>query len=766
MPTLTLPSPPAPSLPDFVGPDDESIDDDDFAVLDFSGEAPEAKKILNTLRAHLGDVNDYHQRLEQAYNTRFCLWPGQSTDGRKRRAQLGREPFPWEGASDARVRLAEEVIRENVARCKAAWYRGQMQAAAHDSDKLESSALATELLTWVMKTQMMPDVRDAIDFAANWRETYGLSIMRVGWERETRMEPQTMTLDKLAEAAIEQALNSPEGQAAGQAQDAQRLGQLAMESVQETLEQLMDPGNEKVLVEEIRDMAPYLTRQQAVAIVTELRETGTTTYPAPRDGAINRPVWTPLRPMVDVFFPRATRRLRDAPWIAQVEWLTRDELRAKVTDPLEQWDEDFVKEVEANGQGKVIDETIEAIDGTYELESLVSDMSQGMHPRGYGLTESDYRDLYQVLRVYYRAVDRKGFPGIYEAVVHPVSEDRIGKSGLLACSHGRFPFVDFRRERFHPAMIDSRGVPEIIETEQEAIKVQRDSRTDRTELTTLPPLKVRANRGSGTYPVMPGGQVPERQNGSTEFMQIPPFDGVTLQIEEATREDVARYFGRASQTGDPATAQLIQQDGVDDFLADITDCVTLTWADMQDYMSPVAVNRVLGSASAAAPLQVSREEIQGNYDFYLTYDVRDADTEFLARKIELLNTAALPSDTEGVIQRGRYTARLMRAIDPHAAADVLRDPQAAVQSEIDDEKDALAKIFGGIEPALVEGGNHAARLQTLQESLQKNPNLMQRYESDEIYRAMVDARMQMHQHQLEQQQNAQIGRVGAAPTLP
>lgn len=765
-------------LPTFDTPDEQS---DEFDAVAFTGEKPDPKKLIDAMREQVGEMGDYHDRLESAYNTRFCLWDGQSPDGRKRRKYWGKEPFPWEGASDTRVRLAEEVIRENVARCKAAFYAGQIQAAAHNTDNLQSSHLATELLKWVLKTQMMPDVRDAIDYAVNWRETFGLSIMHIGWERQTRMEPQTITLEQIAEIALAAPMGTPEGQAAMEQGDTVTLGQLAMASVEETMDQLRDPTNERAIAEQIQEMAPHLTRAQARAVVADLREKGTAEYPFPREAAVNRPLWTPLRPMIDVFFPRSTRRLKDAPWIARVEWLTRDQLRSKVSEPREKWDKAFVDHVEEHCRGKIIDEQIAATEGQLSDRFIRAGAETGAL-RSYVATAEDYRDFYQVLRVYYRATDAKGFAGIYEAVVHPDVPDMLGTARLLTCPHGQYPFVDFRRERFHPAMIESRGIPEIIETEQEAIKVQRDHRTDRTELSTLPPVKVRANRGGGSYPIHPGAQIPERANSSTEFMQVPRFDGVTLEIENSVREDVARYFGRRSEKGDPAVAQLIQQDCVDDFLADLSECVRLTWADLQVYLEPVDISRVLGSAAAAAPLQVSRDEIQGNYDFYLTYDVRDGDTDFLAKKIELLNTAVLPTDTQGVMDRARYTARLMAAVDPHAAADVLRPPEQAVQSEIEDEKAKLAQIAAGVEPPLVPAGNHQARLQALQQSIEANPVLMQRYQNgkasegdgtggasgdpaDVIFAAMVDARLDMHQQQLTQQDNAMIGRVGSSPVL-
>ena len=65
-----------------------------------------------------------------------------------------------------------------------------------------------------------------------------------------------------------------------------------------------------------------------------------------------------------------------------------------------------------------------------------------------------------------------------------------------------------------------------------------------------------------------------------------------------------------------------------------------------------------------------------------------------------------------------------------------------------------------------EGGQNAqVRLQTLQQIIQSNPAVSQRYQQDEIFRRMLDARMQAFTFQLQQAQNAVIGRVGAQPAL-
>jgi hypothetical protein len=97
---------------------------------------------------------------------------------------------------------------------------------------------------------------------------------------------------------------------------------------------------------------------------------------------------------------------------------------------------------------------------------------------------------------------------------------------------------------------------------------------------------------------------------------------------------------------------------------------------------------------------------------------------------------------------------------------LVQDIGAATAAEQEDEQGAFAKIAAGTEPPLKEGGQNAqVRLQTLQTIIQSNPAVQQRYQQDEIFRSMIDARAQAFQFQLQQQQNAVIGRTGAQPAL-
>ena len=90
----------------------------------------------------------------------------------------------------------------------------------------------------------------------------------------------------------------------------------------------------------------------------------------------------------------------------------------------------------------------------------------------------------------------------------------------------------------------------------------------------------------------------------------------------------------------------------------------------------------------------------------------------------------------------------------------------ATERELNDEDDNLAKIMAGVEPQMAtQGQNFAARLQRIQENLQKNPAMQQRLQAQPDSLAIFQARVKHLSFQVQQQQNASTGRTGAKPAL-
>jgi hypothetical protein len=259
-------------------------------------------------------------------------------------------------------------------------------------------------------------------------------------------------------------------------------------------------------------------------------------------------------------------------------------------------------------------------------------------------------------------------------------------------------------------------------------------------------------------------QIPERRPGEVSWMAPPPFDQGSIEVEAATRADIDRYFGRMTEAVNPNMAMLHMQELVDSWLIDMKLVMAQVMALSQQYMTPEEVARITGNEQLQ--FNASPQDIRGRFDITAEFDARLLDNEALGAKLDYLAKVLVPLDSFGVIDRAGLVKYMFQAVDPNLAGLLVQDIGAATAAEQEDEQTAFAKIAAGTEPPLKEGGQNAqVRLQTLQQIIQSNPAVQQRYQQDEIFRSMIDARAQAFSFQLQQQQNAVIGRTGAQPAL-
>ena len=663
------------------------------------------------------DAANYWTRKNLNYNLRYCLWAGQDDNGRKYSANLGKPAFPWDGATDSKIRLADMIINERVRMLKSAYGKSRMSIVPTETTDMQAGRKVETVIKWLLNSHCAAMTKREIELAANIRETYGLSIMGVFWRRTTRNEVLTFRLDSLQQTFAE--TGDP---------------QIAL-----IIEAILDPTQEEAVA---RQMDILLPGQGTVANVRKLRETGEFSYDSPYIFE-NLPDWQAYEPWEDIVFPPSTYDLQRAPFIACRELLREDELRER--------------EVTEGYDPKWIDEAVQH-KGVYRRNA------RNLHRMTDSILLSDDRDLIEVWRVYQKKWNEDiGAMEVICTHIQPSVVDRSAKSEPMNYEHGQYPFVELPLERTTRPLIESRGVPELLSTHQQEIKTQRDYRSDRASLTILPPLKVPANRGKLDIVLGPAKQLPERRPGEFSWMAPPVQDNATIEIEAATRRDVDEYFGIPRPDMAPQRALLAQQDLVDTWLADLSLILGQTFQLSQQYLDDIQFVRVAGGMPM--PFRATRQEIQGKFDLRLDFDARTFDSEALEVKIRGL-IELLPLDVMGVVDRVGLVRFLFSAIDPNMAEFLIKDVDAAAQKEIEDEQLAYTKIAAGTEPPLKPDGENAQlRLQTLQGIVQANPALQQRYQQDEIFKAMLDARMQAFQFALQQQQNAQIGRVGAQPAL-
>jgi len=662
------------------------------------------------------DGSTYIQRKLRNWNTRYCIWPGQSEDGRKHKGALGQQPFPFDGSSDVRIRLADMLISERVTMLVSAFFKARVQVQPVESMDIDKRQAAEAVLKWLLFQHCLDDLRREVRLAAEFRETYGLAVMAIDWVKTTRTEVKSFSMDDAM--AMLQETQDP--------------------NLQALLEVVLDPEQEELAAQLMGEVIPELGK---VSKVRQFREKGFVEWESPYIFE-SKPVWQALEPWEDIIFPIQTWSLQRAPFVARRELVTEVELRERAA--LEGWDEEWT-------------------DRVAKFKGELRRVSMNIHRTDQFLYEQ-LRDMIEIWHVYRKEIDEKtGAVRVTRTVMSYNVTDKVAIHDILPYAHGQYPFVELSRERTTRPLLESRGIPEIVQTAQEEIKVQRDFRVDRASISILPPVRVPANRGKFDLVLGPGMQIPERRQGEVSWMEPPRFDQGSIEVENATRLDVNTYFGRMADGVAPQLSMLHTQELIDGWLLDMKLCVIQTMALAQQYMTPEEVARVTGNA---LPFAASPQDIRGRFDITAEFDARLLDAEALGAKLDYLAKILVPMDSFGVIDRVGLIKYMFQAVDPNMASMLVQDIGAATQAEIEDEQSAFAKIAAGTEPPLKEGGQNAqVRLQTLQQIIQSNPAVSQRYQQDEIFRRMLDARMQAFTFQLQQQQNAVIGRVGAQPAL-
>jgi hypothetical protein len=675
---------------------------------------PNISEIVSDIEDAQTSASTYAGRKNSNHLTRLAQWDGQSDDGKKWSNNIGRQAFPWDGSSDSRVRLADSICNENARMKKQAFFRAKLQLVPVEPGDFQKKKSAEDALNYLLYTRCEQSLRREVELAAQYSEEYGLAIMGVFWRTTTRTETKTIVLQDILDVVKQ-----------GDQEAAYLVDRILSEDDEEA-GRIIEASN------------PDCDGKKASKA---LREKGVYEYETSYIFE-SLPEWVALEPFEDVIFPPQTFDLQRAEWIAYRELINETEIRERIVTEgySEEWVERAVKQ-----KGAFTD--------TFRWASRQ------------GLITIDDENLIEVLTVYRKETTEDNSTRIVKTIVHTSIVDDWAKHELLDYEHGQFPFVAMPRERIRRALIESRGTPEILETDQAFIKSQIDFRKDRASISILPPLRVPANRGKIELMLGPAVQLPERRPGEFSWMEPPRFDNGALEVEATVRASIDDYFGRMSPTGNPSRALLAQQDMVDGWLGAVKECIVMTLQLAQQYMTDMEVARLAGKP-LVEPFNVSREEIQGRYDLLLVFDSKDMDQDALAQKLKYISDVIVPLDTMGVIDRPMLTRLVVSSIDPHLADVLVKDIGVVTQQTVEDEQGNFAKIAAGTEPPIKENPDNAQlRLQTLQQIVQSNPAVQQRYQQDEIFRKMLDARMQAFQFSMQQQQNAQIGKTGATPAL-
>jgi hypothetical protein len=658
---------------------------------------------------------------------RLCRWEGQTEDGKKHSDyRQDQDPaMPFEGASDVRVRLADKLINELVAVKMAAWSKSRRKVNGITLEDAAMAAAATTLMSWILDNKIGMEVRREAHLLAQYAEQYGWSVMHVGWDQQIGKRPETITMEQLAEI-----------QATAEQTDPNTV-------LRDFCQNIMEPSKDDFNSNIILSVVP-IDDTQVRKMLKDLRENGTATVFF--DSIVrNLPTITALKPFDEIAFPPETIELEKARIIFRRVFMTEVEVRSMIeTDG---WDKEFVEEVIQTSGSHT----------WYNDPNIV--------PAAALLTNQQYRgnNLIEIVYSYAKQIGEDGKPCIFYTIFNPfIRSDSCAKHERLAYSHGAYPFVSYRREHIRKIFCESRGVPEIVITDQYEIKAQHDALRDRTAFETLPPIKVKKRNGY-VGSIGPGMQLPVSTPDDYQFLEPPRGNPqLAFNLIETVKHNCAEYFGLQHPQIQPERTAMMQQVMIDNWLSVWARIYQQIFQLSLQYMDAAEIERVTNFE-----LSKKSSDIAGQFDFAVSFDVNELNPAWVSEKLSAITQFVIPLDSGGIIDRNKLIMKICESISPDIAKEIVIEQATATQRMEKEVKTDLAIMMLGMEPQYVENDPAAeAKMQIMQQVMQSNPKAAQAAQMDQTFSLIFQNYTKNLQMSVEQQKNKQIGRQGVSPVGP
>lgn len=677
-----------------------------YEGLTYVSKEPSVETLRNAYSETVLDLEGYFDLCRNSYDDRRNDWAGKSRDHRKH----GADAFPWEGAADMEAHTIDERITRLVSLFMSALNRSNVRAFPVEAGDIARSVVVSGFLKWMVSSGYIPRFKREMELGANYLLERGILLTYVGWHREDRRFLQELSLEQIAQ-------NSPE------------LAEAIVSGLAD---------NEVTAL--IQAAFEGISASRAKKALKDLKNKGKAELPVVRR-QVDAPEVKTLAPDGDFFFPSYVTDPQRAPYCFWRTYYTPQELENKVVT--DGWDKNFVDYIIGHYRGISNDLT--------NREDNIS--------RNSSLNNSAYEsnDLVELVYGYQRLIDQEdGSEGIYCTVFHKDFSGNEFAPGYakfeLLNGYEDYPVVVTKLSEDSKRLYDTPTIPDVLRGIQNQIKVERDSRIDRNSIATLPPILHPVGQAPSDWG--PGRMIPYRRKGDLDFAPAPAFNAGSIEMEQTMEDQADRLCGLDEKS---QISQIRQQFLVDKFLQHSAEVLRMCYRCFQRFGPDSIFFRVTGVPD---PQTFDKGNAEENFDIVVNYDVLNSDTESQEKKLEQI-VALTQMDRNGRINVDRLLDTVANAIDPVLADSILQPTEVAQEQIVKKVTDDLTKIFAGIEVNAQPNGAQIA-LQLIQQYAQQ-PDITQRLQTDQSFAARIEKYSSQYTFQLQQMQNAQIGRLGTAP---
>jgi hypothetical protein len=590
--------------------------------------------------------------------------------------------------------------------------RANIRAYPQESSDIKKAGVISSFLKYMQKTYIR-DFRNECETAANNLLEKGMAITYVDWEMKSRTHDEEFDLNLIAEVAPE------------------------------LYELLADENRDDETIAMMTDMFDYIDIPKAKKALRELRDFGIAKIPVAKKD-ISRPFVETKFSDIDIVIPSYVTDIQRSPRVHMRAFLTPQEIENCVET--KGWDKEIAEELIEHYRGfdySGMNQT------TYS--SLRSSQARGGSTYGMnGMVDS--KDLIEVVYTYRRLIDEKSnSEGIYLTVWNPRFTSGYLSNELLS-GYDSYPFVLTRLSNAGKRIYDVNTFGDLLRGPQKQMKTLRDGWSDQMALAVAPPLL----HPVGRPPVQmgAGAWIGVRANEKFEFMNVPNTSGAASQLEKYVQQEAMDLVGL--NEGSQMSAQR-QQFFIDKFLTHCSDILKLAYKAFLVFGPDEKFFRVTGYPNE---MVIYRSPDDEEIDVCISFDVQNQDPEMMKAKIAAILELARnsPNNTFNLQAAEQLAAN---AIDP-SIADVIIQPQGEGQEEmVKNVTDDLTKIYAGIPVGARPNGGQIA-MQVIQEYTQQE-DIQKRMAEDAGFVANIQNYAAQYQQQVVQQQNADIGRLGASP---
>lgn len=739
---------------------------------------PDCNEILTNLKESLNRAHSIAlwSRMEQNHYARWCWWPGQHPSCVRPLVQGARPPMPWPNCADLRVRLVDTVIKEygdllDLAERRVVPRILPALGDPTDAPNMEKAAAWGSVFEYYNELAEY-DLQRAKSQMRGIAWEYGHGIAYVGWDEQRQMMKKTLDAKTVMQLIAMDVLG-----------DQQPTVSEADDALQGAQQVVADPDLKPALIGALMKIDPEMTPREAKRVAKLLNGDKPVDYFVPK---IVRavPQMRGLTPGLDVFYPPETTTIQKAQFVVMPEWWTDVEMRANVTT--RDWDSDAVEAIIEKcmaGRSTFLNAIVTGWSSPAGVPWL---LTGGMIGMGFQYSDVTTKNchLWQLLRVCYRASDPEtGVPVMYTTIFHPDLPDQYVFHGASVDDHAKYPFCEYIRESDAATMWQSRGIGELSFSEQEELRFQANFCFDNAAITIRPPYEVDGRSEVAVTGLAPGVRVTTKSSGPNSGVKKIDVGGDATWSIEVQKMAVARAnnyhkMGAAPEMN-PIAQQTAQQARVNEWILAVKQANKMIFATIQQHCPEnIKATAINGNP---ANLDITREQIQGEFSIFMEFDVATLDPKALEARAKMVREFVAPLDNAGVLQIAPLLKEMMMGINPQWGKMVSDESAAAEQQEDLAIMNAMRALLG-LEPKYISGGNPKLRGQVTQKiltlpALDEKGQPIQDPATGRMLpgyaQTMVSARpdvaalfenlLKHEQFESEQQDNVEIGRKGVKP---